>query len=288
MSIRFTKVVTATAQPVGAGCTIAQFRHDAFGRTSMSPFVMVDHFHMWQPTFDVHPHAGISAVTLVFEDKEGSMVSRDSIGNNATFGTGDLHWTMAGRGILHTQLPVESAHIHGLQIFVNLPASLKQLPPDSFHIGRDRMPVVQTEAGTRVRVVAGDFQGRSSPTRAPRPILMLDVQLEKPGASVEVPLPGDWNAWVHVVQGSVVVDGSTELQPDQALCASADGSGGIVRLRAAERAHCVVLAAERIDEPVISNGPFVFESEAALNAAVRDLRAGKFGSVASPPVSTIS
>jgi redox-sensitive bicupin YhaK (pirin superfamily) len=281
MSIRFSKVATATMQPIGAGCTVAQFRHDAFGGAAMSPFVMVDHFHMWQPTFDIHPHAGISAVTLVFEDTKGSMQSRDSIDNNATFGAGDLHWTMAGRGILHTQLPAESAHIHALQIFVNLPASLKQLPPDSFHIDRDRMPIIQTEAGTRVRVVAGDFQGRSSPTRAPRPILMLDIQLEEPGASVEVPLPGEWNAWVHVVQGGVVVDGSTELQPDQALCASADSSGGIIGLRAGERAHCVVLAAERIDEPVISNGPFVFESEAALDAAVRDLRAGKFGSVAS-------
>ena len=282
MSIRFSKVATATAQPVGAGCTIAQFRHDAFEGAAMSPFVMVDHFHMWQPTFDVHPHAGMSAVTLVFEDTRGSMVSRDSIGNNATFGAGDLHWTLAGRGMLHTQIPVESAHIHALQIFVNLPASLKQLPPDSFHIARDRMPIIETEEGTRVRVVAGDFQDRSSPTRAPCPILMLDVQLEKPGASIEVPLPREWNAWVHVVQGSVVVGGGTELLADQALCASADGSGGIVGLRAGEGAHCVVLAAERVDEPVISHGPFVFESEASLHAAVRDFRAGKFGSVASP------
>lgn len=281
MGIRFSKVATATAQPIGAGCTIAQFRHDAFGGTAMSPFVMVDHFHMWQPTFDVHPHAGFSAVTLVFEDTKGSMVSRDSIGNNATFGAGDLHWTMAGRGILHTQLPVKSAHIHALQIFVNLPASLKQLPPDSFHIGRHRMPVVQTAEGTRVRVVAGDFQGQSSPIPAPRPVLMLDVQLEKPGASIEVPLPREWNAWVHVVQGGVVVHGSTELQTDQAICVSADGIGGIVGLRTVEGAHCVVLAAERIDEPVISHGPFVFESEASLHEAVRDFRAGKFGSVAS-------
>lgn len=288
MSIQFSKVATATAQAVGDGCTIAQFRHDAFGGTAMSPFVMVDHFHMWQPTFEVHPHAGFSAVTLVFDDTKGSMESRDSIGNNATFGAGDLHWTLAGRGILHTQLPVKSAHIHALQIFVNLPASLKRLPPDSFHIGHDRMPVVQTAEGVRVRVVAGDFQGRSSPIPAPRPILMLDVRFEKPGASIEVPLLGEWNAWVHVVQGSVVVDGDTELRADQALCASANGSDGIFTLRAGEEAHCVVLAAERIDEPVISRGPFVYQSEAALDAAVRDFHAGKFGSVASPPVSEIS
>jgi redox-sensitive bicupin YhaK (pirin superfamily) len=281
MGIRFSKVVDATAQPVGTGCTIAQFRHDAFGGAAMSPFVMVDHFHMWQPTFDVHPHAGFSAVTLVFEDTKGSMLSRDSIGNNATFGAGDLHWTMAGRGILHTQLPAESAHVHALQIFVNLPASLKHLPPDSFHVGCDKMPVVETVEGARVRVVAGDFQGRTSPTRAPRPILMLDARLEKPNASIDVPLPGEWNAWVHVVQGGVVVDGGAKLLAGQAICASADGSGGIIGLRGSEGAHCVVLASERIDEPVIARGPFVFESEASLDEAVRDFRAGKFGSVAS-------
>ncbi|MCE0826754.1 pirin family protein [Buttiauxella sp. A2-C2_NF] len=283
MSTQLSNVITATTHPVGTGCTITQFRHDLFPAAMMSPFVMVDHFHMWEPTFDVHPHAGFSAVTLVFEDAKGTMVSQDSLGNNAIFGAGDLHWTMAGRGIMHTQIPVGTqSHIHALQIFVNLPAAQKNLPADSFHISSDKMPIIKNE-GSRVRVVAGDFQGHRSLTRAPRPILMLDVQFQKKNVDIEVPMPGKWNAWIHVIKGHITIDNSREIGVDQAVCISADDQGGTIKLKGSEGAHCVILSAERIDEPVIARGPFVFESETSLEKAVNDFHAGKFGSVVSKP-----
>lgn len=279
MSTQLSNITTAKMHPVGTGCTIAQFRHDLFNVAMMSPFVMVDHFYMWEPTFDVHPHAGFSAVTMVFEDTKGTMISQDSLGNNAVFGAGDMHWTMAGRGIMHTQVPVGTqSHIHALQIFVNLPAAQKNLPADSFHISSDKMPIIENE-GSRVRVVSGDFQGHISLNRAPQPILMLDVQLQKADANIEVPLPGQWNAWIHIVEGNIIIDNSSEMVSGQAICVSADDRGGIFRLKGSEGAHCVVLAAERIDEPVITQGPFVFESKASLDKAVNDFRAGKFGSV---------
>lgn len=279
MSTQLSNVITAKMHPVGTGCIIAQFRHDLFNAGMMSPFVMVDHFYMWEPTFDVHPHAGFSAVTMVFEDTKGTMISQDSLGNNSVFGAGDLHWTMAGRGIMHTQVPVGAqSHIHALQIFVNLPAAQKNLPADSFHISSDKIPIIENE-GSRVRVVSGDFQGNISLTRAPRSILMLDVQFQKADANIEVPLSGQWNAWIHIVEGDVIVDNSSEIVSGQAICVSADDQGGTFRLKGSEGAHCVVLAAERIDEPVIVQGPFVFESKTSLDKAVDDFRAGKFGSV---------
>lgn len=280
MSTQLSNVITAKAHPVGTGCTIAQYRHNLFTAEMMSPFVMVDHFHMWEPTFDVHPHAGFSAVTLMFEDTKGTMESQDSLGNNAVFGAGDLHWTMAGRGIVHTQVPVGTqSHIHALQIFVNLPAAQKDLPANSFHISSDTMPIIENE-GSRVRVVAGDFQGHTSLTQAPRPILMLDIQFQETNVDIEVPLPGKWNAWIHVVKGSISIDNTCDIKADQAICISADDQGGTIRLKGGEDAHCVVLSAERIDEPVIAHGPFVFESEASLEKAVNNFHAGKFGTVA--------
>ena len=48
----------------------------------MSPLVLVDHFVMTGPTFAPHPHAGISAVTLLFEDSQGVMQSLDSVRND--------------------------------------------------------------------------------------------------------------------------------------------------------------------------------------------------------------
>ena len=64
----------------------------------MSPLVLVDHFVMTGPTFAPHPHAGISAVTLLFEDSQGVMQSLDSVRNDHEIRAGDLHWTLAGKG----------------------------------------------------------------------------------------------------------------------------------------------------------------------------------------------
>lgn len=287
-ALRFSRVMTAMPEDVGPGCRIAQFRHDAMAPGAMSPFVMVDHFHMWKPTFDVHPHAGFSAVTLMFEDTRGEMQSRDSLGHVASFGAGDLHWTLAGRGILHTQVPVgPQAHIHALQIFVNLPSALKNAAPDSFRVRAVDMPVFEGD-GIRVRVVAGTFGGLRSPAVTPIPVRMLDGQLHGSRKALILPVEAEWNAWIHLVSGSLRIRGVGELKAGQAVCAGAGPRRGRLLLEANEEAHFVVLAGPRIDEPVVARGPFVFESEASMERAISDFRAGRFGSVPDPVTPRVS
>src|SRR3954469_3106490 len=79
--LHLSPVVPGAPITVGHGFHAQQFLHGNFARNAMSPFVLIDHFHMSTPTFDVHPHAGISAVTLVFEDTRGRMKSVDSTGH---------------------------------------------------------------------------------------------------------------------------------------------------------------------------------------------------------------
>jgi hypothetical protein len=168
---------------------------------------MVGHFYMWEPTFPVHPHAGFSAVTLVFEDTVGSMSTVDSIGHRSMLLAGDLHWTMAGRGIVHTQKPADAAsRIHALQIFVNLPGSMKNLPPDSFRVAAAAMPRVQ-RAGLDVRVVAGELEGKRSPANTPQPVQMLDGLLSNAAGPFTLRMQPEWNAWICVLEGSLRLSG---------------------------------------------------------------------------------
>lgn len=277
--LTFSPIAAGEPVRIGDGFMALQFRHDRFAPGAMSPFVLVDHFHMRAPTFDVHPHAGMSAVTLMFEDTEGEMASRDSIGHNATFGAGDLHWTLAGRGILHTQLPLGTAsHIHALQIFVNLPTRLKDVPPDSFWVAASAIPQIHG-AGFRLRVVAGEFGGRASPARTPEPVLMLDGYLDAPSAPVDIPVPAHWNAWIYLVDGTMSVGGTSRLTAGHALCVGPMSQAGTLSCITQSAAHFVVLAGPRIDEPVVQRGPFVFESEASLTQALADFQAGRFGKV---------
>jgi redox-sensitive bicupin YhaK (pirin superfamily) len=51
----------------------------------MDPLVMVDHYVMTEPTFGVHPHAGMSAVSLLFEDGRGDSTTAIPLGTISIF-----------------------------------------------------------------------------------------------------------------------------------------------------------------------------------------------------------
>src|SRR5882757_8765008 len=165
-SLHFSRPVAREPHPVGDQCDIRQFRHTDFAG-AMSPLVLVDHFVMTGPTFEVHPHAGMSAVTVLFEDTRGWMSSHDSIHNDHHIAPGDLHWTLAGKGIVHTQQPEgDDPRLDGLQLFVNLPRRLKRIEPATMLLSAGDVPVIE-KPGMRLRVLAGELDGKTSPLETP-------------------------------------------------------------------------------------------------------------------------
>lgn len=87
----------------------------------IDPFLGVDHAWMSEATFQPHPHAGFSAVSYLFLDLETGINNRDSLGNRDRIQPGGLHWTAAGRRVVHDEVPAVSGKtVHMLQIFVNL------------------------------------------------------------------------------------------------------------------------------------------------------------------------
>jgi redox-sensitive bicupin YhaK (pirin superfamily) len=107
----------------------------------LDPFIMVDHFRMREAVFAPHPHAGFSAVTYLFDDSATGLISRDSLGGEHAIPPGGLHWTLAGRGVMHDEFPAAPGlEAHGLQIFVNLPADQKLRAPSVMRLSPEQMP----------------------------------------------------------------------------------------------------------------------------------------------------
>src|SRR6185312_6660729 len=150
-----------------------------------------------------HPHRGFETVTYVID---GEIAHHDSNGGGGVIGEGDTQWMTAGAGILHDEIPTEAAlraggRSHGVQLWVNLPASLKFAPARYQAIeSRDLTLLTSPDGGALVRLIAGDLGEHHGPGVTHTPITYAHVTVY-PGAQVTLPWNPDFNALVYVLEG---------------------------------------------------------------------------------------
>jgi len=193
-------------QRVNRGSPFRAVRLHGADPAQLDPFIGIDHAWMSAPTFPPHPHAGFSAVTYLFLDSETGMANRDSLGTRNLIEPGGLHWTAAGRGVVHEEVPaVTGSTTHLLQIFVNLPRDRQTAAPFALSLASQDVPVVQ-RPGARVRLPLGSFGGVHSPLAPQTEVSLLDVTLEA-GAELEIPVPAGQRAFFMPINGSAEVDG---------------------------------------------------------------------------------
>lgn len=154
---------------------------------------MCDSYVMTMPTFPLHPHRYISAVAILFEDTVGQMSSSDSVGTNHNFGAGDVHWTLAGRGVEHTQTPQRGARIHAVQMFIELPDALRHSQAQTFHLHAKDAPIHETDH-CRLRLLVGSAFGLASPLAIPQDMLIIEGWSD---SAMEIPVPDGWKLWLY-------------------------------------------------------------------------------------------
>ena len=276
----------ASTQPVqgrlfeiGSGFSALSFDHSMFGGL-MDPLVMVDHFTMTGSTFGPHPHAGMSAVSIIFEDSTGFFHNRDSLGNDIDLGPGDLYWLKAGRGAVHDEKPRAGSKAHALQAFVNLPARLKADAPVALHVPASEMPTLRGD-GFRVRVVlgaSGGVQGAASPAI---PFTVLDVHLDSGGAFAHE-MPADADAWLLAVRGEAEISvgsSTTSLRQGSSMAVRSGGTATPLAIRSQRGAHLALLQGTPIREPFVQEGPFVMANDEDMRAVVAAHAAGELGTI---------
>lgn len=245
LSRRIGTVVSGVPQTIGEGFTANHFAEAMFnGR--MDPLLMVDHFVMTGPTFAPHLHAGISAVTALFEDSLGTFLNRDSLGHNLALVPGDLYWLAAGRGAAHEEKPSEGGRTHALQIFVNMPTVLKTAPARALHVHAKHVPVLKGH-GYRVRVVLGQSSNAVGTRTSQEDMTMLDGFLDAHVPFVHR-LPEAHQAWIYAVSGVLTIrfnDDELVLHAGEATTIAAGPSAG-VELEAGEPSHFVLIEAKPI------------------------------------------
>ncbi len=233
-----------------------------------------------------HPHRGFETVTYMID---GTFQHQDSIGGGGLITNGSTQWMTAGSGILHIERPPEQliasgGLFHGIQLWVNLPASDKWIDPRYQGIEADNVLLLTSpDGGTLIRVIAGDVAGHEGPGATHTPISLVHATLE-PGAEVVLPWPHEFNALVYVLSGSGSV--GTEARPLRTGQLAVFGSGDALSIRAdttQESRHpaldVLILGGRPIGEPVYAHGPFVMNNRSEIIQAFEDFEAGKLGTV---------
>lgn len=234
----------------------------------LDPFIMVDHFRMTEPVFAPHPHAGFSAVTYLFDDSATGMVSRDSLGGEHEILPGGLHWTLAGRGVMHDEFPIETgAEAHGLQIFVNLPAEQKLREPLVMRLAPEQMPR-RVGAGWRAVQVFGG----TAELDLPWPVALALVDIEA-GARYDFTLAEGEQGFALVIDGS----GHTADLPLSIGRALSLAGTGTTPIQADEALRLAVFSGRPLREPLVRHGPFVMSDEGQIVAALQRFQTGGMG-----------
>lgn len=240
----------------------------------LSPFVDLTEFHMSQPVFRPHPHAGFSAVTYMFEDSPGSFRNRWSKGPDDLITPGSLHWTQAGSGMVHEEVPVAAGvTCHGLQMFVKLAAADELSPPEAFHLAPDEIVELVPADGVRIRVLAGTYGDVTAGIGIRNRLTLAEVHLDE-GADVTLPAEGALNAFVMVQAGTVATAG-VALEAGHAAAFADDGD--VVRVAAGPRSSFLFGAGAPLGEPLHARGSFIMSSAERLAEAERAYRRGDMG-----------
>ena len=211
-------VIAAHATSDGDGVKIQ--RLTGFNNTRFSPFLMIDELKSDESKdyvggFPPHPHRGIETLTYMLQ---GHFQHKDHMGNVGELRSGGAQWMAAGRGVIHSEMPMmEAGALHGFQIWINQPATHKMQPAQYHDYQSESIAEHQNEQSGLLRVIAGEFELHNQ-TDDDSEALRSQGPLQKTGVPLSV---ADWrshsgqkvtlgtnvnhNAMTYVYRGSIKI-----------------------------------------------------------------------------------
>lgn len=284
-----TKIVDAPSGFEGEGFPVRRALSQ-LSLESIDPFIMMD--QMGEVEYEVgeakgtpwHPHRGFETVTYLLD---GVFEHRDSNGGGGVIGNGDTQWMTAGSGILHIEAPTKEAVLrgglfHGVQVWINLPSSLKWTPPRYQDITGDRLRLLAShDASSVIRVIAGKIDGYSGPGVTHTRVAMVHASVSA-GSSIVIPWDPGFNAIGYMLAGNGY--SGQERFPVHTGQTLLFGPGDFVEMSASlvqdsrsNDLELLLLGGFPIREPVEWYGPFVMNTRQELSDAFSDYQAGRLG-----------
>lgn len=268
-------LITPKAKDIGdfeVRRALPQVRQRAVG-----PWVFFDHFGPVEFTpgsgmnVRPHPHINLATVTYLFE---GEIFHRDSLGSALPILPGAINLMVAGKGITHSErtrdeLKQTGYRMHGLQLWMALPAADEEIDPAFYHYPADDIPGKDI-GEVSVRVMMGSAFGLTSPVKTFSETLYAEAHLPS-GQSIDIPKADE--VAVYTASGSIAVDGETVPEFSMAVL-----SGAAKNITATGDARIAFIGGTNLGRRYL-DWNFVSSRKDRLEQAKDDWRAGRFPAV---------
>lgn len=245
----------------------------------MDPFLLIDKIRSDDSSdyvggFPPHPHRGIETLTYM---KKGGVIHEDNQGNRGEIISGGAQWMSAGRGVIHSEMPtLDQSSLFGFQLWINLPAVEKMKVADYRDVTASEI-VHQNNEHYELRVIAGDWRIEFETLAGP-------LQSVSASAGVaDLQLNSSQSITINTARTETllicVYDGELDLNKRlvNAGSVAVTTKGDLLTVSAGESgAGVLLLKGKPINEPVVSYGPFVMNTEAEIQQAINDYRNGVF------------
>jgi len=263
------------------------------GRNLGNDFTIKDGWRMYHgetiPGFPVHPHRGFETVTVVMN---GFIDHSDSHGQAGRYGTGDVQWMTAGKGLQHSEMfPLlnndKDNPLELFQIWLNLPKSKKFAEPHFKMLWNEDIPVSKIYDAdgkiVEIRVIAGHIENIIALNPAPDswaadPKNEVSIWTIKMQAGCKWTIPSaneEVNRNIYFYRGdSISIDG-TKILPNN--CVEVKASAELHIENSNSESHLVLLQGKPINEPIVQYGPFVMNTQGEIRQTFIDYQETQFG-----------
>src|SRR5690606_32366857 len=248
----------------------------------VDPFIFLNHHgpQNYSPDnsglpFGPHPHRGMETVTIIID---GDIAHKDSAGNYSVIQSGGVQWMTAGKGLIHSEVSSDDFKKKGgpleiLQLWVNLPASLKMTEPKYKGLQKEDIPTsVSDDGNLTAQVISGNILDTPGAFDTLTPINLAVLHFNEGGAFRCV-VPEEDNILCYVIKGEIRINGE---RIEALHLAEYEHDSELIHLEAQEESIVLFGHAKPFNEPVVFGGPFVMNSQEEIDEAYADFKSGKF------------
>jgi redox-sensitive bicupin YhaK (pirin superfamily) len=232
-----------------------------------------------EPVGGPHPHAGFETVSLLLEGEIGDPVHKMK--------AGDLQMMTAGSGIIHTETIDTQTRMRLLQLWLNLPKQHRGATPRVQDLPAAQVPTISRD-GVHIGVYSGTLAGISSPLLNYTPLIIADLKMDV-DIITTLQIPASYTTFLYVLEGAVLVGEGDKMKMlmegevgwlDRF---AEDAASELILESGKSGARIVLYAGQPQNDPIVSHGPFIGDTEADIKRLYTEFRQGKMEHISQVP-----